>query len=329
MQEIYVFLNENYVEDDDGNFRFDYSIGFLRWAFSPSTKHPAFVIGIKDKTTASLVGFITGIIIDMVANKAHFKATEVNFLCVHKKHRSLNFAPLLIKEVTRRSNLIGTFQGMYTSGTLLPTPFCQTRYYHRNLNPEKLLNIKFAYLPPTMTKKMYLKLFYIPDENTVKGFTKMKKEDVKAVRGLLEEYLSKFEVYQEWSKKEVEHFFLQRDNIIDTYVLKKNGKVTDFFSFYCLPSSILKNPKYKTLKAAYNYYYVNTTLSVEDLFENAIITAKQNDYDVYNALDLMDNKQSFEKLKFVKGDGFLQYYLYNWKVENGYIKPEQLALVLF
>lgn len=35
--------------------------------------------------------------------------------------------------------------------------------------------------------------------------------------------------------------------------------------------------------------------------------------DVYNCLDLMDNKEVLEALKFGPGDGHLQYYLYNWK----------------
>ena len=34
---------------------------------------------------------------------------------------------------------------------------------------------------------------------------------------------------------------------------------------------------------------------------------------MFNALDLMDNKEVLEKLKFGIGDGNLQYYLYNWK----------------
>ena len=34
---------------------------------------------------------------------------------------------------------------------------------------------------------------------------------------------------------------------------------------------------------------------------------------MFNALDLMDNKQFLEELKFGTGDGHLRYYLYNWK----------------
>lgn len=39
----------------------------------------------------------------------------------------------------------------------------------------------------------------------------------------------------------------------------------------------------------------------------------QKGFDVFNALDLMENKTFLEKLKFGIGDGNLQYYLYNWK----------------
>lgn len=39
----------------------------------------------------------------------------------------------------------------------------------------------------------------------------------------------------------------------------------------------------------------------------------QKGFDVFNALDLMENKVFLEKLKFGIGDGNLQYYLYNWK----------------
>lgn len=42
----------------------------------------------------------------------------------------------------------------------------------------------------------------------------------------------------------------------------------------------------------------------------------QNGYDVFNALDLMDNKEFLEKLKFGIGDGNLQYYLYNWRCSD-------------
>ena len=47
---------------------------------------------------------------------------EINFLCVHKKLRSKRLAPVLIKEVTRRVNLTGTWQAIYTAGVVIPKP---------------------------------------------------------------------------------------------------------------------------------------------------------------------------------------------------------------
>lgn len=45
-------------------------------------------------------------------------------------------------------------------------------------------------------------------------------------------------------------------------------------------------------------------------------------FDVFNALDLMQNKTFLEKLKFGIGDGNLQYYLYNWRCSS--MEPNQV-----
>ena len=52
---------------------------------------------------------------------------EINFLCVHKKLRSKRVAPVLIKEITRRVNLEGIFQAVYTAGVVLPKPIAVCR----------------------------------------------------------------------------------------------------------------------------------------------------------------------------------------------------------
>ena len=52
----------------------------------------------------------------------------------------------------------------------------------------------------------------------------------------------------------------------------------------------------------------------------------QANFDVFNALDLMDNSEFLEKLKFGIGDGNLQYYLYNWRCPT--MQPKDVGLVL-
>ena len=49
----------------------------------------------------------------------------------------------------------------------------------------------------------------------------------------------------------------------------------------------------------------------------------QQGFDVFNALDLMENKEFLDKLKFGIGDGNLQYYLYNWRCPD--MKPNKAS----
>ena len=57
----------------------------------------------------------------------------------------------------------------------------------------------------------------------------------------------KFQLKEIYSKNEIKHFFLPRKGVMNSFVVEKNNKVTDFISFYTLRSSILNNPKHETL----------------------------------------------------------------------------------
>ena len=63
-----------------------------------------------------------------------------------------------------------------------------------------------------------------------------------------------------------------------------------------------------------------------DLMTDALVMAKKLDFDVFNALDLMENAEFLEKLKFGIGDGNLQYYIYNWRCPS--MQPKEVGLVL-
>merc|ERR1712018_332819 len=91
------------------------------------------------------------------------KLVEINFLCVHKKLRSKRLAPVLIKEITRRVNCQGIFQAVYTAGVVLPTPVGTCRYWHRSLNPKKLIEVQFSHLSRNMTMQRQIKLLKLPE----------------------------------------------------------------------------------------------------------------------------------------------------------------------
>ncbi|KAI9484034.1 MAG: acyl-CoA N-acyltransferase [Benjaminiella poitrasii] len=343
VKELYELLTLNYVEDDDAQFRFDYSADFLHWALTPPNYKKSWLVGVRVASNKKLVAFISGIPATIRTYENIHKLTEINFLCIHKKLRSKRLAPVLIKEVTRRSHLEGVFQATYTGGIVLPKPVSTCRYYHRSLNPKKLVECNFSRIPPRSTLSRMIKNYKLPENTSTVGLREMRAEDVPQVRVLLNKYLERFDIAPIFeTDDDVKHWILPHKNVVWSYVVEdqETKKITDVFSFYSLPSSVINNPKHSTLNAAYMFYYAMDlddsmddvkkdkyiTKRLNDLIHDALILAKKADFDVVNTLDLMDNIKFVSDQKFGNGDGFLNYYLYNWKCPD--ITRNKVGLVM-
>ncbi|EPS64434.1 hypothetical protein M569_10344, partial [Genlisea aurea] len=327
--EVYNLLTHNYVEDEENMFRFNYSKGFLQWALQPPGFFRSWLIGVRAKTSKKLVAFITAVPARMRVREEIVLMAEVNFLCVHKKLRSKRLAPVMIKEVTRRVHLENIWQAVYTAGVVLPTPITTCQYWHRSLNPKKLIDVGFSRLGARMTMSRTIKLYKLPEHTVSPGFRKMEAHDIPAVTRLLRNYLKQFAVAPDFSEDDVEHWLLPKTDIIDSYLVESpdSHEITDFCSFYTLPSSILGSAAHSVLKAAYSFYNVSTRTPLIQLMNDALIVAKKMDFDVFNALDVMQNEGFLKELKFGPGDGKLHYYLYNYRLKQ-VLRSSELGLVL-
>jgi glycylpeptide N-tetradecanoyltransferase len=326
-KEIYDLLYQNYVEDDDGCFRFDYSEDFLTWALTPPGYLKQFHLGVRSSKSNRLMAFITAVPAKVRVYEVEKDMAEVNFLCVHRKLRSKRLAPVLIKEITRRVNHTGVFQAVYTAGVKLPGSVASCRYYHRTLEAKKLVEIGFTRLAPRMTMARMQKLYKLPADPITKGLRAMTPEDVPAAHKLVVKYLEKFQLAVVFSEDEFAHWLLPRKGVVSSFVrVNDDGDVTDFCSYYHLNSSVLGNPKHNTLNAAYSFYNVAKTVTLPELMKDCLILAKKEQVDVFNALNLMDNGEFLEELKFGMGDGNLQYYVYNWFCPT--MKHNDVGLVL-
>ncbi|EJU05322.1 N-myristoyl transferase, partial [Dacryopinax primogenitus] len=332
-KEVYELLSANYVEDDDASFRFAYTAPFLRWALMPPGYEPSWHVGVRVTSSRKLVGFISGVPIKLNIRGTMVDSTEINFLCVHKKLRGKRLAPVLIKEVTRRVHLVDIWQAIYTAGVVIPTPVSTCRYYHRTLNLPKLVDIGFTAVPRSMTLARLVRQTALPKKTSIPGLREMELADIPQVEALMNKYMKRFDMVPVFSREEIEHMFLsgkgsepmvnparRTDQVAWAYVVETDGKITDFFSFYTLPSSVIANTKgHKMLEAAYLFYYATYVPEPEskqrlyDLVGDALIIARDADFDVFNALTMMDNWDFLEDHKFGKGDGLLNFYLYNWR----------------
>lgn len=253
------------------------------------------------------------------------EAAEVNFLCVHKSLRAKRLAPVLIREVTRRVNQCGIFQAIYTAGIRIPEPVSLATYYHRPLNYRKLLDCNFCTLPIDKSVSKMESLFHLPKGHRIPRLEELKVEDVPLVTKNLNDHLEKFKLSQKFSESEASHWLLPREDCVHSFVSKcVDGSISGFVSFYSIPTTVIG--KTSVVKAAYLYYhYANDQNELFSLIQAALIVARNMGFDVFNALDVTGNISFLQNLGFVKGDGLLYYYLFNWKTsrlescDNGFL----------
>ncbi|KAJ1979846.1 glycylpeptide N-tetradecanoyltransferase [Dimargaris xerosporica] len=260
MDELYDLLANNYVEDDDAMFRFEYSKAFLQWALQPPGWKTPWNIGVRVASTGRLLAFISAIPMTLRIHHHVRPMVEINFMCVHKRLRSKRLAPVLIKEITRRVNLEGIFQAVYTAGAYLPTPVANCRYYHRSLNPKKLVETGFSFLPPNWTMARLVKSCKLPAQPTVPRLRPMAPSDVPSVRRLINTFMQRTcrfgPVFE--TDRDVAHWLLPVKDVVWSYVVEsvdEPGTITDMVSFYCLPSSVINHDTHKSIRAAYLFYY--------------------------------------------------------------------------
>jgi glycylpeptide N-tetradecanoyltransferase len=251
-------------------------------------------VGVRATTNKRLVACIFGVPIDLRIRGKTFRCAEVNYLCVHKKLRSKRLAPVLIREITRRFNLEGIFQAIYTAGIVLPSPISTCRYFHRTLDFDKLYDVGFSRLPQGVTPARQRVRFRLPNVTSLEGFREMEPKDIVPVGELLAKYLERFDMAQVFSVDEIDHWLLHREGakseaerVVWAYVIEKNGKITDFVSYYRLESTIIKQQahNHKVIKAAYLYYYATDVAFENDqaklktrlneLMKDALILAKK------------------------------------------------------
>jgi glycylpeptide N-tetradecanoyltransferase len=217
--------------------------------------------------------------------------SEVNFLCIHKKLRSKRLAPVLIKEITRRCYVQGVFQAVYTVGSLLPTPVSTCRYFHRALEWEKLYEVGFSPLPHGSTKQRQVVRYKLPEQTSTIGLRLMEAKDVDASVNMLNRYLKRMDMAQVFDKNDFEHWMFPsekpKEQVVWSYVVEdpETKKITDFFSFYNLESTVIGHKKHNVVKAAYLFYYATEVAFDSDtsllkprlnaLMKDALILAKK------------------------------------------------------
>ena len=119
-------------------------------------------------------------------------ATKQTRSCAHQRNHSSSAFEEHVASCTRliKIYLINAFLKIYTAGVLIPTPFGEARYYHRSLNPKKLVESNFSSLGKNQTLARMIKLYKLPEKPQIEGLRPMKNKDVAPVHKLLNDFLT-------------------------------------------------------------------------------------------------------------------------------------------
>lgn len=324
LEDVYTLLKHNYVEDDDMMFRFEYSREFLAWQLSIPGSQKEWNIALYEAsdTHSAIVGFISAARLNIRIEEESPETVVVNFLCLDKAYRHKRLAPLLIAAVTNKVNEAGIFKAVFTSGTVFPFKYSHTNYLHRIINGERLVAKDFCSYRDVLSTPS------IPPSG--RFLRRMTPLDLPRVKELYDAKYGRMKLSVSLTDEQLLYLLLPREDIVETLVLEEGGRVAEFVSFFFLHSRIIENnPDYSEKEeyvyTAYLYYYNGNgrTDIIRDVIKHL---ERSNKCDVLNCLKIEENTgKEFESLGFLKGEGNLNYYLFNWRVpevplsENGFI----------
>jgi glycylpeptide N-tetradecanoyltransferase len=155
----------------------------------------------------------------------------------------------------------------------------------------------------------------VPDEFALPGLREMEEKDIKDVLALYEKYMQRFQLTPVMDEAEMRHHMLsgrgigehkggrREAQVVWAYVVEVNllhcyqyavwftlilqnpetKAITDFFSFYSLPSTITKSTTGEVVDAAYLFYYATdesggdpaVKVRVQALITDALVLANK------------------------------------------------------
>lgn len=301
---VHSLLYKNYVEDAESMFRLAYSKDFLIWQLQVPGTPKEWNVGMF--RNGELVGFISASALRVAGKDGPAEAVSINFLCISKEHRRKGWAPLLIREITRRVNASGVYRALFTTSEKLPFLAFSVNYRHRIINGEGLPRKQFC------TVRDLISTPSIP-ESPVR-LRRARVHEMPLVRQMYAAKYKRLDVSVIFTPEQFEHCMRPREGLMECLVTEE---VSEFVSFFFLETEVITDEKEKEkeepIKIAYLYYHSCKNLR-DALCSLMEYLQKETDCCVLNALPVEENdKGLLTELGFLEGDGILNYYFYNWK----------------
>lgn len=325
------FLNKHFIKNSNElKYRSYYTTEYVQWLLcrpNHDTFDPELCVGVRVKQTNALVGFISANITNYNIRRDIVKIAQVNFLCVHDKLRNKRLTPLLIKELRRRLYHKNCYQALYNNECYLPKPFTKIECYNRALDLDYLVQSGFTRIESGVAVDDIKSTLKLPSTPLNKQFMPLdtdNMDDVGVTWYLLNSYLKKkYVCYPIFSLDEFIHIFCNKA-IVTPYILKKDGIIKEFTSYYNLPIKSYDNNT--IINVGYLFYYTSFIETPYRLIKDMMIVAKNNNVHLLNAFSGLEHTDIMRELNFEPSTKNIYYYFYNWRCPN--LVNTQVGLIL-
>jgi len=322
------FLASNYVEDNDGLFRFRYQAAHLEWSLLGGGEGDLeLIVALREAAEPrGLVAFAAAAPTRLWVGGATAPSSFIDFVCVHKAHRGRRLCPLLYDVLLRRLAARGIARVIKTTGSPLALPIASARYFHMPLAGERLLACSFS--------SSSVSAVLPPPEPELRDLAP---SDAASALALLDRVAERHELgFKFLSPAHLAHVLLPRAGLVHTLVRadERSGAVTDLVSCYFVASTILGECPLKgePMTAAYMYFFGGTTMTTAALTRSIAAKAREFGADVFNMLAISDlqgvlyDQGVRAELSIGPGDGVLRYFAANVTLEDGGVPAERLFL---
>lgn len=295
IEELELFLRNNYVVDEFNMFRLHYSKESLEWILKTPTFNSEFHFCVRDNS--KMIGFLSASPMTLKISGCKKSCICINFFCIDAGTRRLGLAKELIGQLRKRCGLDFT-AAIATSPVSFGDVMCECAIWNRFLNVEKLIRTEFMSLTDRMTLTRAKRLFE-KFEDPNKNFRPMVDTDAQECWNLFEQSSNKFDISVTFDFVEFCHWFLPRPNVIFSFVVTNGLKISGFISFY--QTELLTRTESLKIANLFHVFSIESSF-VGDLLNNALIWAKRFQFDAFSVASSV-SESDLTRCKFKRGNG--------------------------
>lgn len=156
-----------------------------------------------------------------------------------------------------------------------------------------------------------------------------KEAQISLWKRMSEYYYDMYDMHSIFTWEEFYKHFIAEGSMLRSYVgVNYDGYIESMISYYEIGSNVLDNNLVPHIACAYLYHHFSENeMALSSLFINLVDIMKIAGVDVFNCLNIMNNSIIINSFGLKPGDGYLNYYLYNWK--TSFIPLDKLAYAVF